>query len=181
MRGLLLRFLTCHLIATYYVSVVIPHSALYTPNSDPWSPHPSDSKCLVSCQFAWLSPSAELLASCGPTKNAHLYRNFSQGFRWFLQLTGLSMIQELTWSPHALNIKLAAISHYYSRTIKIYRPIVSWQWLLWNSVWIMKHWLLLNSILMGVANSWANTIRVIRASPVHDGKKRVWEAFILST
>ena len=56
------------------------------------------------------------------------------------------------WINHLVKIVL----YDYFSTIKLYPPIVSWHWLLWNLIWIMKHWLLLNSILMGgVANSEA--------------------------
>ena len=37
----------------------------------------------------------------------------------------------------------------------------------------MKHWLLLNSIVMGVANSGANMIQIIRASPAQNVKAGV--------
>ena len=69
--------------------------------------------------------------------------------------TGFASTREytwVTWRGTKCSHLIKTVFNYYSWPIKIYRPIVSWQWLLWNLVWIMKHWLLLNSILMGVAN-----------------------------
>ena len=121
-------------------------------------PH-SAVKCLVWRQFAWLSRAGARGESCGPTKNAHLYRDMARvpDTRVQIQTCGDTCLDIIDiYAPGTIMSRAAGGNkigfNYYSCPIKIYRPIVSWQWLLWNLVWIMKHWLLLNSILMGVAN-----------------------------
>ena len=137
-----------------YWKCLVPHSAV---------------KCLVWRQFAWLSRAGARGESCGPTKNAHLYRDMARvpDTRVQIQTCGDTCLD--IYAPGTIMSRAAGGNkigfNYYSCPIKIYRPIVSWQLLLWNLEWIMKHWLLLNSILMGVANSWSNIIRIIRASP----------------